>query len=134
LAWSSTRTLVRWTLIGSPLACRAYSGFSYASGRGFGDYQDDIHYATANGSTASAAFTGIGIQVYGEQYTDQGNIGISIDGGAQQVVSTLPSDGARHSNVAVYTSGTLTPGTHTIVVTKLSGQYATLDGFATPGD
>jgi hypothetical protein len=112
----------------------SYSGFSYAGGRGFGDYQDDIHYATANGSTATLTFTGTGIQVYGEQYTDQGNIGISIDGGTQQVVSTVPSDGARHSNVAVYASGTLASGTHTIVVTKLAGQYATLDGFATPGN
>ncbi|WP_405590949.1 hypothetical protein [Streptomyces sp. NBC_01190] len=108
-----------------------YSGFSYASGRTFGDYQSDVHYATANGSTASLTFTGTGIQVYGEQFTDQGNVGISIDGGSQQVVSTTPSDGARHANVAVYTSGTLASGTHTIVVTKLSGQYGTLDGFTT---
>jgi hypothetical protein len=111
----------------------AYNGFSYSSGRGFGDYQDDIHYATANGSTASYTFTGTGIQVYGELYTDQGNIGVSIDGGAQQTVSTLPSDGARHANVVVYASGVLAAGTHTIVITKLSGQYTTLDGFATQG-
>ncbi|MYS22157.1 hypothetical protein GA0115240_138530 [Streptomyces sp. DvalAA-14] len=108
-----------------------YSGFSYQSGRTYGDYQSDVHYATANGSTASLTFTGTGIQVYGEQFTDQGNIGISIDGGTQQTVSTLPSDGARHANVAVYTSGTLSSGTHHIVVTKLSGQYSTLDGFTT---
>jgi Carbohydrate esterase 2 N-terminal len=110
-----------------------YSSFSYSSGRGYGDYQDDVHYATTNGSTASLTFTGTGVQVYGEQYTDQGNIGISIDGGTQQVISTLPSDGARHANVAVYTSGVLASGTHTIVVTKLSGQYTTLDGFAIQG-
>jgi hypothetical protein len=110
-----------------------YSGFSYSGGRGLGDYQDDIHYATANGSTASLTFTGTGVQVFGEQNSDQGNIGISIDGGTQQVVSTLSGDGVRHSNVAVYTSGTLAQGTHTIVVTKVSGQYATLDGFTTSG-
>ena len=121
------------TRINDTASSITYSGFSYSSGRGLGDYQDDVHYATANGSTASLTYTGTGIQVYGEQYTDQGNIGISIDGGAQQVVSTVPSDGARHSNVAVYTSGILAAGTHTIVVTKLSGQYSTLDGFATQG-
>jgi pantoate kinase len=71
------------------------------------------------------------IQVMGEQYTDQGSIGIgiSIDGGTQQTISTLPSDGQRHSNVAVYIATGLTPGNHTIVVTKLSGTYTTLDGF-----
>jgi hypothetical protein len=106
-----------------------YSGFTYAGGRSYGDYQNDVHYATANGSTASLTFTGTTVTVYGEQNTDQGNIGISVDGGAQQVVSTLPSDGVRHANVAVYTSGRLSSGTHTVVVTKLSGQYSTLDGF-----
>jgi hypothetical protein len=106
-----------------------YSGFSYSANRGLGDYDNDVHYATANGSTATLTFTGTGIQVYGEQYTDQGNIGISIDGGTQQTISTLPSDGQRHSNVAVYTATGLAPGNHTIVVTKLSGTYTTLDGF-----
>ncbi|GGV45444.1 hypothetical protein GCM10010495_73750 [Kitasatospora herbaricolor] len=110
-----------------------YSNFAYAGNRTFGDYQNDIHYATANGSTASFTFTGTQIQVRGEQFTDQGNIGISIDGGPQQTVSTLPTDGLRHANVPLYTSGLLTPGSHTIVVTKLSGQYATLDGFSIYG-
>jgi hypothetical protein len=106
-----------------------YAGFSDSANRGLGDYGNDVHYATANGSTATLTFTGTGIQVYGEQNTDQGNIGVSIDGGAQQTVSTLSSDGQRHSNIAVYTATGLTPGNHTIVVTKLSGTYTTLDGF-----
>ena len=107
----------------------SYSGFSYSANRGLGDYDNDVHYATANGSTATLTFTGTAIQVMAEQYTDQGNIAISIDGGTQQTVSTLPTDGQRHANVAVYTATGLTPGNHTIVVTKLSGTYTTLDGF-----
>jgi hypothetical protein len=107
-----------------------YSGFSLQSGRTFGDLNGDIHFATANGSTATLTFTGTGITVYGEQNTDQGDIGISIDGAAQQTVSTLPTDGLRHANVPVYSRTGLSAGTHTIVVTKLSGTYAVLDGFA----
>jgi hypothetical protein len=49
--------------------------------------------------------------------------------GAQQTVSTVSGDGQRQSNVAVYTATGLSPGNHTIVVTKLSGTYSTLDGF-----
>ncbi len=109
-----------------------YSGFSYSANRGLGDYADDVHYATNNGSTATLAFTGTSIQVFGEQNTDQGNIGVSTDGGAQQIISTVPADGQRHSNVAVYTASGLATGNHTIVVTKLTGQYTTLDGFKTP--
>ncbi|GAA1364412.1 hypothetical protein [Catellatospora chokoriensis] len=107
-----------------------YSGFTLQSGRTFGDLNGDVHFATANGSTATLTFTGTGVAVYGEQNTDQGNVGISIDGGAQQVVSTLPADGVRHANVSVFSRTGLSAGTHTIVVTKLSGSYAVLDGFS----
>ncbi|MFF7995852.1 hypothetical protein ACFZDG_39540 [Kitasatospora xanthocidica] len=110
----------------------SYSGFSRDANRGFGDYGDDIHYATADGSTATYSFSGDLIQVFGEQYTDQGNLGISIDGGTQQIVNTVPADGKRHTNVPVYTATGLGAGNHTIVITKLSGEFATLDGFATP--
>ncbi|MEU0557541.1 hypothetical protein [Dactylosporangium sp. NPDC006015] len=108
----------------------AYSGFTLQSGRTFGDLNGDIHYATTNGSTATLTFTGTGVTVYGEQHTDQGNLGITIDGGTQQVVNTIPTDGVRHANVAVFSRTGLSAGTHTIVVTKLSGMYAVLDGFA----
>jgi Right handed beta helix region len=111
----------------------SYNGFSYAANRGLGDFDNDVHYATANGSTATLTFTGTGIQVYGELFTDQGNIGVSIDGRAQQTVSTVSTDGQRHSNVAVYTASGLASGSHTIVVAKLSGTYTTLDGFGTAG-
>jgi hypothetical protein len=41
----------------------------------------------------------------------------------------VPADGTRHADVAVYTSTPLPAGVHKTVVTKLSGQYATFDGF-----
>ncbi|WP_436492573.1 hypothetical protein [Actinokineospora sp. HUAS TT18] len=104
-----------------------------SANRGLGDFNDNLHYATANGATANLTFSGTGIEVYGEQYTDQGDIGVSIDGGPQQVVSTVPADGQRRANVAVFSKTGLSPGSHTIVVTKLSGQYAVLDGFTVLG-
>lgn len=103
-------------------------GFSYSSNRGLGDYNDDIHYATTNGASVTYTFIGTSVKVYGEQYVDQGDIGVSIDGGAQTTVDTVPADGQRHSDVAVFTSPTLAPGLHTVTVTKLSGQYFTFDG------
>ncbi|MFE0464379.1 PDZ domain-containing protein [Kitasatospora sp. NPDC058965] len=108
-----------------------YSGFSYSAHRGLGDLGDDLHYATADGATATYTFTGSALQVFGEQYTDQGNLGITLDNGTPQTVNTVPIDGLRHTDVLVYTATGLTPGTHTVTVTKLSGQYATLDGFGT---
>ncbi|GAA1983986.1 hypothetical protein [Kitasatospora viridis] len=109
----------------------AYNGFKDGSHRGYGDLGDDVHWATKDGSTASYTFTGGFVQVYGEQSTDQGTLGVTIDNGTQQTVNTVPADGQRHTNVPVYTASGLDSGTHTITVTKLSGQYATLDGFGT---
>ncbi len=74
----------------------AYSGFSAHANRGYGDYNNDIHYATADGSTATYSFSGDFIQVFGEQYTDQG------------------------ANVPVYSAGGLGTGNHTIVITTRS--------------
>ncbi|MDT8913680.1 hypothetical protein [Amycolatopsis sp. PS_44_ISF1] len=107
-----------------------YRGFIRQGGRGLGDYQDDLHFATADGSTSALSFTGTGVQVFGEQYIDQGDLGISIDGGARQVVHTVPADGRRHAAATVFAVTGLVAGDHTITVTKLSGGYATLDGFA----
>ncbi|PYC70624.1 hypothetical protein C7C46_27360 [Streptomyces tateyamensis] len=110
----------------------SYSGFAGTGNRGLGDYGDDVHYASADGSTASYTFSGSFVLVYGELNTDQGNIGVAIDGGPQQTVSTLSADGVRHSDTPVFSAAGLAGGSHTIVITKLSGQYSTLDGFGTP--
>ena len=106
-----------------------YSAWEYMGGRGLGDHNDDLHYAVTDGSNLTLTFIGTGIKVFGEQYTDQGEISVSIDGETPTVVNTVPADGTRHADVAVYTSPTLSAGVHKIVVTKLSGQYATFDGF-----
>jgi hypothetical protein len=105
------------------------SDWSYSANRGLGDYDDDVHYTTTNGGTASWTFLGNGVKVYGELYTDQGNVGISVDGGPQQVVSTLPPGSQRETNQVIWQDSGLAPGQHTVTVTKLSGTYTTLDGF-----
>ncbi|WP_143031762.1 Ig-like domain-containing protein [Actinacidiphila guanduensis] len=107
----------------------AYTGWDYLNARGFGDYGDDVHYATADGSSLTATFIGTGVKVFGEEYTDQGDIAVSIDGAPATTVSTVPADGARHADVAVFTSPPLPAGVHTVTVTKLSGSYATFDGL-----
>jgi hypothetical protein len=106
-----------------------YSGWDYSGGRGYGDHNDDIHYTVNDGSSLTSTFIGTGVKVFGEEYTDQGDISVSIDQGPPTVVSTVPTDGARHADAAVYTSPALAAGVHTIVVSKVSGSYATFDGF-----
>jgi len=105
------------------------AGWSYSSDRGYGDYDNDVHYAQANGATASWTFIGTGVKVYGELYTDQGDVAISVDGGPARTVDTVPSDGQRHADQVIWSDADLSPGQHTVTVTKLSGTYTTLDAF-----
>ena len=105
-----------------------YSGFSYQNNRGLGDYQNDIHYASDNGSTVTYTFVGTGIKVFGELSTDQGHFSATLDGGTPVSVNTVPGDGQRQSNVVTWSANGLTAGAHTLVLTKVDGTYMTFDG------
>jgi hypothetical protein len=84
-----------------------------------------------------------GIQVSGVTYLSDGflivplptgtqvsdiSFNVDPDPGAQQTIDTVPADGRRLADVVLHAAA-LTEGTNTIVITKLSGEYATLDGF-----
>jgi hypothetical protein len=103
------------------------AGWSYSSNRGLGDLDDDLHYATANGTSLTYTFLGTGIKVFGEFNSDQGNVGFAVDGGPQQTVDTSTT-GPRRSDQVVFEQSGLAPGQHTITITKLSGEYMTFDG------
>ena len=103
------------------------AGWSYSSNRGLGDLDDDVHYATADGTSLTYTFLGTGIKVFGEFNSDQGNVGFTVDGGSQQTVDTSTT-GPRQSDQVVFEQSGLTPGQHTITITKLSGEYMTFDG------
>ena len=103
------------------------NGWSYSSNRGLGDLGDDLHYATADGTSLTYTFLGTGIKVFGEFNSDQGNVGFTVDGGPQQTVDTSTT-GSRQSDALVFERLGLTPGQHTITITKLSGDYMTFDG------
>ncbi|WP_420714082.1 hypothetical protein [Streptomyces sp. NRRL WC-3742] len=64
-----------------------------------------------------------------EKNSDQGDIAVSIDGGAPQTVSTRAE--SRSAQQAVFSKRGLTPGPHTVTVTKQSGDYMLIDGFTT---
>ena len=103
-----------------------YSGsWGVSGGRGLGDYGDDVHYTTATGASFSYAFTGTGVDVFSETYSDQGQVDFYVDGVFQRTVDT--SSGARFPQQAVFSARGLTPGNHTVKGIKRSGTYMLLD-------
>jgi hypothetical protein len=108
-----------------------YSGSWGARGfRGFGDYEDNVHYTLTNGNWASISFTGTGISFVSELSSDQGEIAWSVDGAAAVTADTsLPAGSARQAQQTIFASATLAAGTHVLKITKNTGTYMTIDAF-----
>ena len=95
--------------------------------RGVGDYDNDVHATTANGSTATVTFNGTAITYYAETAGDEGKIGVTLDGRSQGVKDAYTAH--CKAQQALYTVSGLPVGLHTLTLTKLSGQYMLVDRF-----
>jgi len=100
-------------------------GWNVSSFRGLGDYADDVHYSTANGSLFTYTFTGTGADLLTEAYSDEGDVDIYVDG-IFKTTSHL-AYGARLPQVVAYSATGLAPGTHTLKGVKVSGTYMLVD-------
>lgn len=84
-----------------------YSGtWGYASGYP-GMYQGDEHYASGASAAYTVRFFGQQVKLYGTVASHHGNAGVSIDGGAEQVVDLYSV--IRVEQKLIYTSPTLGP-------------------------
>jgi hypothetical protein len=104
-----------------------YSGTWHTStGRGYtGDYNQDVHYTTANGDAFSYTFTGTGIDFRSEKYSDQGLVDFYLDGELQATVDT--TNPTRLSQQLLYSRRGLPHGRHTLKAVKRSGTYMLVD-------
>lgn len=107
----------------------AYTGGSWQdySNRGYGDYQDDVHAATANGDSVTVTFTGTGISLITETNSDEGSSAVSLDGASQGSVNANAT--SRHVQQTVYSVSGLALGRHTLTLTKTGGTYLVIDRF-----
>jgi hypothetical protein len=107
-----------------------YSGssWSHETGRTYGDYDNDVHATTNNGDSASYTFTGSGIEALTEENSDEGNIGVYIDGSLKETVSAVDST-ERLAQQAVISISGLSQGSHTLKLVKESGTYMLLDAL-----
>jgi hypothetical protein len=107
----------------------AYSGSWSDSGfRGYGDYDDGVHYTTANGASATLTFTGTQVSFRTETYSDEGTFDVLVDGVDQGTVNAVSS--TRAAQQTLFTSKKLAYGTHTVTLVKESGTYLLVDAFA----
>ncbi|WP_328460225.1 hypothetical protein [Streptomyces sp. NBC_00448] len=106
----------------------AYTGSWSSSGsRGDGDLDDGVHYTQQSGAAATITFTGTAIGFLTETNSDEGAIGITLDGVSKGTVDANTPQ--RRARQGLYTASGMAPGRHTLTVTKLSGTYLLVDGF-----
>ncbi|WP_373233185.1 hypothetical protein [Cohnella sp.] len=106
----------------------SYSGTWHDStGRGYGDYGDDVKYTTTNGDYFTYTFTGKGIDFISETEASQGTIDIYVDGVLMHTIDT--ANPTRLAQQTVYSVSWPTSGTHTIKAVKKSGTYMLLDAL-----
>ena len=105
-----------------------YRGSWSSSGsRGLGDLDDGVHYTQQDGASATITFTGSGISVLTETNSDEGEVGVTLDGVAKPAVDANTPN--RQVRQRPYSVAGLSPGSHTLTLTKLSGTYFLVDGF-----
>jgi hypothetical protein len=116
-----------------------YKGNWVGSGaRGFGDFDDNVHYTSNSGDAATMTFTGTAVTLVGEQAEDQGMVEVFVDGQSHGMVDTsLPpasqnippsSDGVRRMvQQTLFTSAPLTAGMHTLQIVLRTGPSMTID-------
>jgi hypothetical protein len=92
-----------------------------------GDYQDAVHYATADGASATLTFTGTSVGFVTETNSDEGAVTVTLDGVSKGTVSAAAT--SRHAQQTVYSAVGLPSATHTLRLTKAGGGYLLVDGF-----
>lgn len=103
-----------------------YTGsWSRSTGRGLGDYQDDVQYTEGNGDAFSYSFVGNGIDYITEKDTSQGEVEIYIDGALKATVDTHAD--SRSAQQKVFSISDLPNGSHTLRAVKKSGQFMLVD-------
>jgi hypothetical protein len=103
-----------------------YTGsWSRSTGRGLGDYQDDVQYTEGNGDAFSYSFVGNGVDYITEKDPSQGEVEIYVDGALKATVDTHAD--TRSAQQLVYSISDLPNGSHTIRGVKKSGQFMLVD-------
>jgi len=100
--------------------------WSEYAGRGLGDLDDDVQGTQADGASATLRFTGTDVALLGERNSDQGNAQVTVDGGDPVTVDT--SAAGRETQQVIFSTSGLAPGRHLLTITKLSGDWLTVDG------
>jgi hypothetical protein len=98
--------------------------WTHQGGRGLGEYEDDLHYTTANGDFYTLSFTGTGVDILGDRDANRGLIDFYVDGLRPIRVD---ASGAVAAQQLIFRMVGLGQGSHTLKAVKVSGTFMDVD-------
>ncbi|MGH3166781.1 MAG: NEW3 domain-containing protein, partial [Trebonia sp.] len=115
----------------APGATYSGSGWQDYTDRQVGDFGNDAEATSGNGDSMSYTFTGTGLEVLGETYSDEGSFDVYVDGkqDTSQDFTEDTSGSTRLAQQVIYQVEGLPRGTHTVKIVKTGGSYLTIDAF-----
>ncbi|ETA03263.1 hypothetical protein CcI6DRAFT_01227 [Frankia sp. CcI6] len=120
-------TIIEDSAIGTGLNQVSYTGtWTRCTGCIAGPLDDGFRYSSTYGSVASFQFIGTRVTIFGVKGPWSGQAAISIDGSTPQLVDTFATVAVASS---IFTSNTLTAGTHTVQITNLHQRNAASRGY-----
>ncbi|MFB9276512.1 X2-like carbohydrate binding domain-containing protein [Cohnella cellulosilytica] len=121
------KSLVRSLAVNNDDPTIVYTGsWGRSTGRGMGDYMDDVHYTDTIGDYFEYNFVGTGIEYVTEKDSSQGDIEVFLDGAS--VLYTNTSSPSRLAQQTVYSVSGLPNGAHTLkVVNRTDKKFLLLD-------
>jgi hypothetical protein len=104
------------------------STWTYSDDRNAGDYDNDVHYTSTIGGTATITFTGTGIDYIGPMEPEDGTANVIIDG-VQVGTTQATYSGSYTPQQYLYQVRGLTADTHTLQIVMTGGTYVQIDAF-----
>jgi hypothetical protein len=117
--------------IGTGVGQFSFNG-SWLSATGTGKFQGQDHYANAAGSSYTVRFSGTKAKLYVATAPWHGKAGVSLDGGPETTIDLYSA--AKVDQVPLYTTPTVSSGTHTLTVRDLGTKNASSTGTYVTAD
>ena len=93
------------------------------------DFHGDVHYTRSSGATAEFTFTGAGVEVLAQRYSDSAEIEVSIDGRPHGTVNLALANFPRLVQTPVFRAEGLPVGEHRLKIEVKSKGTVSVDGF-----
>jgi len=107
----------------------AGSGWNYSSGRGYGDYGDDVHYSSSAGASATFSFTGSGVSWLAQRSDQTGPVEVYVDGVDEGTVTPVTAAAPFPTQQVDYSITGLVPGSHTLQIVNNAANLLTIDAL-----